>query len=130
MAISIATFRTRFPEFSDSSEFPDPRIQLFIDDSLLFIGTDENRWGGKYDIAQSYYVAHLLTVGTKTEAWDVSASLGSIKSKSAGGVSISRGSVDKDRSDADGLLATTSYGLQFLSIRNGCFVGILAANKL
>lgn len=129
MAIDIATFRIRFPEFDEPS-FSDPRVQLFIDDSLLFIGTDEDRWGGKYDIAQSYYVAHLLTLGTKTEAGDTSASLGAVKSKSAGGVSITRGAVDKDRSDADGLLAATSYGLQFLSIRNGCFVGILAANQL
>ena len=130
MATDVATFRIRFPEFEDDVEYPEARIQLFLDDAACFIGTDENRWCGKYDLAQSYYGAHLLTVGTKTEAGDTTASVGSIKSKSAGGVSVTRGSVDKARSDSDDLLASTSYGLQFLSIRNGCFVGILAANCL
>lgn len=130
MATDVATFRIRFPEFADSGEYSDARIQLFLDDAILDIGSDENRWCNKYDLAHAYYGAHLLTVGTKTEAGDTSAALGAIKSKTAGGVSIARGSVDKARSDADDLLASTSYGLRFLSIRNSCFVGILAANCL
>lgn len=128
--ITVSDFRTRFPEFSDDVEFPDDRVQLFIDDSVDDIGSDEDRWCNKYDRAQAYYTAHLLILGTKTEAGDFTASLGAVKSKSAGGVSVSRGTVDKDRSDNDGLLASTSYGVQFLSIRNSCFVGMLAANQL
>lgn len=128
--ITVAIFRTRFPEFSDDAEYPDARIQLFIDDSVEDIGSDESRWYGKYDRAQAYYTAHLLTVGTKTEAGDASAVSGSIQSKSAGGVSVTRSVSTKTRSDNDELLASTSYGLQFLTIRNSCFVGMMAANQL
>ena len=56
MSTDVLTFRTRFPEFSDDTEYTDARIQLFLDDAAdCYIGTDENRWCGKYDKAQAYY---------------------------------------------------------------------------
>lgn len=128
--ITIADFRTRFPEFADETEYPDARIQLFIDDSVEDIGSDENRWCGKYDRAQAYYVAHLLFSGTKTEAGDTGSSVGPISSKTAGGVSVTRATVAKDRSDNDDWLSSTPYGMQFLVIRDSCFVGYCVANKL
>jgi len=129
--ITVATFRTRFPEFSDDIEFPEERIQLFIDDSvILYMGDDENHWRGKYDIAQSYVTAHLFSVATGSEAGDASSKGGPISSKSAGGVSLSRSISVKDRSDGDDFLMATTYGQQFLSIRNKCFVGVLVANQL
>ena len=131
MAVSIATFRIRFPEFSDNSEFPDPRIQLFLDDVvLLHIGSDELRWNGKYDIAQAYLAAHLLSKGTGSEAGDSTSKSGSVSSTSAGGVSVSRDTVTKDRSEGDGFYMSTSYGQQFIVIRNTTFVGVLVANSL
>lgn len=131
MAVSVATFRIRFPEFSDVTEFPDARIQLFLDDTvLLHIGSDELRWGGKYDVVQAYLAAHLLTKGTGTEVGDITSRSGSVSSKSAGGVSVSRDNVAKDRSEGDGFYMSTSYGQQFIVIRNRCFVGVLVANSL
>lgn len=130
MAIDIATFRARFPEFSDIVEYPDARIQLFIDDSVLYLGADESRWCGKYDLAQAYLSAHLLVSGEKTELGDSSASVGAIQSKTAGGVSVSKAHVPKDRSDLDDFYMSTSYGQQYLNIRNLCFIGVLVANKL
>lgn len=128
MACSVATLRLRFPEFADETEYPDPRIQLFLDDAVLYIGTDELRWCNKYDLAQCYLSAHLLFVGTKTEAGDMSATAGPINSKAAGGVSVSRSVVAKDLSSGDDFYLSTSYGQQFINIRNQCFVGILTAN--
>ncbi len=125
MACTVATFRLRFPEFSDDTEYPDPRIQLFLDDAVEDIGDDEDRWCGKYDRAHCYYAAHLLLLGTKTEAGDTSATSGPITSKSAGGVSVGRSVVAKDLSSSDDMLLTTSYGQQFLVIRNGCFAPVL-----
>ena len=130
MAIDVPAFQLRFPEFSDEDEFPAPRIELFIADSLAYIGTDELRWGVKYNIAQSYLVAHLLYIGTNTEAGDTSVSSGPIASKSAGGVSISHAIVAKDRSDLDNFYMSSSYGQQFVNIRNLCFVGVMVANLL
>lgn len=127
MSVDVATFRLRFPEFADDAEYPDARIQLFIDDTLCYIGSDESRWCGCYDKAQAYLAAHLLAVGTNTELGDISASVGPVTGKSAGGVSVTKGAVAKDRSTADDFYASTSYGMQFLNIRDMCFVGVLAA---
>lgn len=131
MSIDVSTFRTRFPEFSDNAEYPDARIQLFIDDSVqVYMGTDENRWGGKYDYAQAHLVAHLLSAGTASEAGDSSVKVGPVSSKSAGGVSVSRAVVAKDRSDGDDFYMGTVYGQRFLMIRNTCFAPVLVASQL
>lgn len=130
MAIQYSEFITRFPEFSDKSLFPEPRVQLFIDDAvILHLGTDEARWGGKYDIAHSYLSAHLLSVATDSEMGDKTAKMGPISSKSAGGVSVTRSVVSKDLSTSDDFLNGTVYGVQFKQIRNMCFVGVMAANQ-
>lgn len=126
MACTPATFRIRFPEFSDSVEYPDTRIQLFLDDAAEDIGTDEGRWRGKYDRAHCYLGAHYLITGTKTEAGDVSATAGPISGKTAGGVSVTRAVVAKDLSSGDDFYLSTAYGQQFISIRNSCFVGVLS----
>lgn len=131
MATDVATFRVRFPEFSDSIEYPDARIQLFLDDAKdCYLGTNEARWCGKYDYAQAYLAAHLLVIGTGAEAGDSSVKAGPISSKSAGGVSVSRAVMVKDRSDTDDFYMSTVYGQQFLNIRNSCLVGVLVANQL
>jgi len=130
MSITVSDFRIRFPEFSDEAEYSDPRILLFIEDSTAYIGTDELRWGSKYNLAQSYLSAHLLISAEKTELGDISSSSGTIQSKSAGGVSVSKSIVAKDRSDLDDFYIGTSYGQQFLNIRNLCFAGGIVANRL
>jgi hypothetical protein len=131
MACTVAEFRIRFPEFADDVEYPDARIQLFLDDAAnCYMGTDENRWRNKYNYAQCYLAAHLLTVATGAEAGDTSVKSGPVSSKSAGGVSVSRAVVAKDRSDQDDFYMGTVYGQQFLNIRNTCFVGVAIANCL
>lgn len=127
MATTIATFRLRFPEFSDDTEFPDARVQLFLDDAQVIIGSEENRWCGKYDLAHAYYAAHLLSVGTNSELGDSASKVGAIQSKSAGGVSVTRTSAIKNKSDEEDWLLSTTYGQQFMIIRRGCFVGVLVA---
>ena len=130
MSCTVADFRLRFPEFADDTEFPDPRIQLFLDDAAEDIGTDETRWCNKYNRAHCYLGAHYLTTGTNTEVGDNSAKSGPVSSKSAGGVSVTRAVVAKDRSDGDDYYSSTVYGMQFIIIRNSCFVGVLVANCL
>ncbi len=131
MAITVKNFRARFPEFCDEQVFDDDRIELFIADTItLYLGDDENRWNGKYDIAQAYLAAHLLFTATGSEAGDGKSKVGPISSKSAGGVSVTRSVSTKDRSDGDEFFITSTYGQQFISIRNMCFIGVLVANSL
>ena len=130
MACTVVELRLRFPEFADLTEYPDPRIQLFLDDAAEDMGSDESRWCGKYDRGHCNLAAHYLSVGTGTEAGDTSAKSGPVSSKSAGGVSVTRAVVAKDRSDGDSYYSSTVYGMQFMIIRNSCFVGVLVANCL
>lgn len=127
MAITISDFRARFPEFSDDLEYSDQRVQLFIDDAAEDIGDDESRWRGKYNRAQAYLAAHYLYVNTGSEAGDASAKAGPVSGKTAGGVSVTRAVVAKDRSDGDDFYLTSVYGQQFLTIRNTCFIGAVSA---
>ena len=131
MAVTATTFRARFPEFSDTTAYPDARIEIFIEDTqLIYMGADENRWSGKYDYAQAYLVAHLLVSGEASEAGDSSVKVGPVSSKSAGGVSVTRAVATKNRSDGDDFYMGTVYGQRFLMTRNVCFVGVLVANQL
>lgn len=131
MATDVTAFRARFPEFSDSGEFPDARIQLFLGDAVLLdVGSDELRWNNKYNFAQAYAAAHRLTVGSNTELGDANSKSGPISSKSAGGVSVTRAVVAKDTGEGDDFYRGTSYGQQFLVTRNMCFAGVLVANQL
>jgi hypothetical protein len=124
-------FRARFPEFTDTTEYPDTRIEIFIEDAqLVYMGADENRWLGKYDYAQAYLVAHLLITAEASEAGDSSVKVGPVSSKGAGGVSVTRAVATKDRSDGDDFYMGTVYGQRFLMTRNACFAGVLVANKL
>ncbi len=128
MACTIQDFRDRFPEFEDDTEYSDSRIQLFLDDTvLIYLGDDEDRWKGKYDVAHCYAAAHLLSRATNTEAGNTSAKAGPVSSKAAGGVSVSYSANAKDRSDGDDFWMSTSYGQQFVAIRNMCFAGIRVA---
>jgi len=129
MAATISSFRTRFPEFSDSAIYPDARIDLFLNDAVDYIGTNEARWCNRYNKAQEYLAAHLLQAGTFTEAGDTSGKAGPVSGKTAGGVTVNRSVVAKDRSDGDDFLTTTSYGQQYLHLRNTCFAGVAIATK-
>lgn len=128
MAITESTFRARFPEFADNTVYSDDRINLFIADSLLYMGTNADRWCGKYDYAQAYLVGHLLAVGTLSEAGDTNSKGGVITSTTAGGVSVGKTITSKARSDGDEFLNSTTYGQTFIVTRNSCFVGVLVAS--
>lgn len=108
--IDPATFKIRFPEFDSVL---DARIQLFIDDAELIL--NEVYWGEKFDLGTSYYVAHELTRGTKTEAGS-SLSSGLVASKAVDGVSISYTN-KTPTADDEGYYASTSYGQKYLALR-------------
>lgn len=130
MAVTVELFRSRFPEFADSSEYSGDRIQIFLDDAADdFMGGDENRWGGDYDKAQAYLGAHLLAMGTATEAGDVSAKEGVVISKSAGGVSVTKSVMVKDVSDTTAFLKSTAYGQRFLTYRRNNFSGAISTGS-
>ena len=63
---SVADFQNRFPEFSSLDE---SRIQMFLDDTALLMGS-ESRWVGFYEVAHMYHTAHFIIVSESTESGD------------------------------------------------------------
>ena len=62
----VTSFQARFPEFCEEA---DPRVQLFLDDAALLMA-DPAKWLDFYDVAHSYFAAHLLTVAGSTATGD------------------------------------------------------------
>lgn len=85
MAITLATFRTRFPELTSIS---DPVIELYLDDAELLL--NEDYWGTKYELGVYYLAAHYTSRGV-TAAGTTPGSLpssGTPSSRTVDGVSV------------------------------------------
>lgn len=103
MALTVSTFRARFPAFADETAYPDTLIDEVIQEasrrmSLAFFGSH-------YDDAQKFLVAHVLEYTTKTRG------AGAVSSMSVGAVSVGyfAGGLS-DNTD----LHMTSYGRVYL----------------
>ncbi len=122
--ITIEEFRFRFPEFDDNCAYPDARINIFLKDARQELGEAEDCWVGFYDQAISNLTAHKLTGATATEFGDSNSKLGSITTKTAKGVSVTRAQ-GNPMSTYDAMYAATSYGTEFMRIRNIVFGGFV-----
>ena len=108
--IDPASFKTRFPEFASES---DPRIQLFIDDSVIILNTVF--WGTKYDLGLSYLTAHYLTLANKSEAGS-NVAKGAVASRTVDGASVSYNRI-APTNESDSYYAYTTYGQRYLALR-------------
>lgn len=127
-------FVARFPEFDPVD---DARIQLFLDDAILEVG---GSWlEDERARAQMLLVAHRLTLAGEParsigSSSDVSAAtVGNPKSISVGQVSVEFESRTAQQASGGGAQSAiereyqrTTYGIQFLEIRNKNFFPILA----
>ena len=129
MSATVEDFRTRFPEFADETAFPDPRVQLFLDDAALCI--DQDIYDTMYDLAVCYLAAHELKIGTDTASSSGNSSnIGPVTSKAAGQVNKSYAVNALDLGDGDAYYQQTQYGLKFLSIRDKVKIpGFLVINN-
>lgn len=121
------SLRCRYPEFEDTTEFPDERIEMFIADAQDDIGIDETHWGGsvRYTRAIAALVGHMLVLGTKSEYGDTGPSQ-AISTKKAGSVSVSlMQGTTSPKSHYETRLASTTYGQDFLALRRRSFIGLV-----
>ena len=135
MATSVAQFRTRFREFSDSAAIPDDRVQLFLDDAVLEM--DANRWGTKFDIGQAYLAAHMLYIDELANLGGAiggggAGNAGPKTGKTVDKVSTTHGvNVAETDAIADGELLSTTYGRRYLRYRDQIKVpGFLVINSI
>lgn len=70
--ISVTDFRTRYPEFSDVVLYTDLRIQMFIDEAVIWMA-EKDKWLDWYLLAQFPLVAHLLVSASASESGDSNA---------------------------------------------------------
>lgn len=127
MTYTSDELRTRYPEFADTTEYSDDRIDLFIADAQDEIGTDATRWGTthRYKRALAALTAHLIVMGTNSEYGDYNP-MQAISQKSAGEVKVhllTGGTSPK--SDYEAQLKATVYGQTFLALRRKSFVTIM-----
>lgn len=130
MAITTATFRIRFPEFSNETLHPDARIQLFLDDAMLCV--DEDRWSKFYELGVYNLAAHEYSL--KYDALTGAAKLGNkamagpLQSKTVDKVSGSYAVQSIDLNQGYAYYMTTPYGRAywalFQKIRPGSFLVI------
>lgn len=58
--ITIAQFRTDFPEFADTTRFPDPALTFWLGLATLLLNAD--RWGEAWSFGAELYIAHNLAL--------------------------------------------------------------------
>ena len=121
---TLADIRTRFPEFVSIS---DDRVNLFLGDTeLLMSSVDSGKWLDFYDLAQSYYTAHLLYVGMQQAAGD-----GTVQSptkKQEVDEVIIEHAVTANTATMDDL-HSSSYGKRYMQYRKLCLAGPRAVSK-
>lgn len=115
---NLVDFRSRFSELSDVD---DAVVQVFLDESVLYMGVDDGRWLEFYDTAHLYLTAHYVTVSSAAELGDTSA-LAPVKKQGVDDVIVESAIADSS-ADFDELLGTT-YGKRYYNIRFIVFGGV------
>ena len=114
---SVSNFQKRFPEFCDED---DSRVQIFLDDCALLMGTPD-RWLDFFDVAHEYYTAHFMTVANAEESGDAGV-LAPIRKQEVDDVIIEQAIAEAQPTFDE--LHSTSYGKRFYMYRKICFVGM------
>ncbi|EIM8479572.1 DUF4054 domain-containing protein [Serratia marcescens] len=131
----IADFRTYYPEFKDTTKWPDDEVKLALEEGDSETG---KRWLGYYDRPASIkkrgmfaFAAHRLIMrqraqGDDGENGDVGAAY-AISGKSVGDESTSYAvpSTSMQDQEVNGDLPLTVYGVEFLRLRRRAGTGAL-----
>lgn len=119
MEATAENIKAIFPEFNAVAN---PRIESFIEIAKLSVA--EKVWGNSYGVGVSYLVAHLLKrAGASSGVIGGSSNAGAVTSEKVGELQRSYALPNFSGGSAeDSLLATTSYGMEFLRLRRQILV--------
>ncbi|MBU0601127.1 MAG: DUF4054 domain-containing protein [Gammaproteobacteria bacterium] len=111
-----AAFRSRYPEFSDVNEYPDPLIQVHLTAAGMLLL--EQVWGELMDMGHGLFVAHNITIGRRHQlAADAGGVPGEVTgpktSKTVDKVSASYDTSAVTMADG-GFWNSTAYGVELL----------------
>lgn len=118
MTVTAASFRSDFPEFTDTTRFPDQSVNLWLSVAAKWI--DPDTWAELADFGTELFVAHHIIMQAQSAAAAASggaigAIVGPTSSKGVGPVSVSYdvGAVlIKDAAHWN----QTNYGVQFYQL--------------
>ena len=113
----------RFPELvphCDSGAF-----SIWLDDAMIEMGSDNGRWINVYDIAQSYYIAHLVALSRIRQESDGSA-IYPIKATEVERVEVEYAVSPASLNKLDNF-TLTAYGQEYLRWRRMAFAGVRVA---
>jgi hypothetical protein len=118
MTLTTAQFRSDFPEFANTTTYPDPSVQLWITVSTSLV--NECRWMELTNLGIELVTAHQLVLSARDQ---LAASVGGIPGEVKGPTtskSVDKVSVGYDASavtlDDAGFWAMSAYGLRFLTL--------------
>lgn len=114
----IADFRAEFPEFGDTSVYPDAQLTFWS--SIAEMQVVQCAWQDMYTFGVKLYVAHEITMATQnvkaaTIGGSPGQSGGIANSKAVGAVNVAYDSVTQSEKDA-GWWNRTTYGQQFIRL--------------
>jgi hypothetical protein len=116
MTVTLETFRTDYPEFADSTQYPDAQIEYW----LGFAGVSFNvgRWGSWLDLGTALWVAHNVVMEARAimEAQNgglPGTTTGAISAKSADKISVNFDTAASTE-QGGGQWNTTIYGTRYL----------------
>lgn len=118
MTVTVAQFRSDFPEFSSTEKFPTPQVQWWLDFAYEML--DPGRWMNILDKGAELYAAHNLVLEAQAMAAAKSGGVpglntGPMNSKSVDKVSAGYDTGNSTMPDASHWNLTT-YGTRFYRI--------------
>jgi hypothetical protein len=118
MAVTAATFRTDYPEFADTTAYPDSGVNYWLRVAGLLLNT--GRWQDMLDVGTELFVAHNLVLERQAQK---SAANGAAPGVSTGPVSSKTvGPVTQAYDTTAGIVADaghwnlTTYGTRFVQL--------------
>lgn len=112
--LDLATFRTAFTAFADTSLYPDASVQMWLDTGAQFVNCN---WGPLQGYGQGLWAAHeiakLAQAASQAASGNPGGVGGIVQSKSVGPVSVSYDTQLGTEGEAAGQYNLTIYGRQY-----------------
>lgn len=123
MTVAAADLRAAFPEFGDTTAYPDTQINFWLGQAPNQL--NQTRLGASFDLATMLFVAHNIVLSGRASTGGpgtVGNASGVIQSKSVGGVSASYDS-RLTATEGAGYWNATSYGQRLWGLLKAVSVG-------
>ncbi len=118
MTVTVASFRTGFPEFADETAYPESFIQFWLDWATKL--TNKSRWGNVYDLGVQLQAAHNIVLEKQAQLQSENGNppgtdVGPVNNKSVDKVSVGL-DTGVGTEEGGGNWNLTTYGTRYLRL--------------